>query len=130
LLNPIAKLVIELGKRDKQRLISLWEEINAEQRRSLLDFAEFLSQRATAQIAGAEVEQKSQPQQIDRPENENIINAIKRLRATYPMLNTDELLDGTSTLMTQHIVHGRDAVTVIDDLEALFDKHFQKYLQS
>jgi len=45
-------------------------------------------------------------------------------------LNTDVLLNETSSLMTQHIVQGRDAVEVIDDLETLFDQHYQNYLQS
>jgi hypothetical protein len=37
------------------------------------------------------------------------------------------LLDQASSLMTQHLVHGRNAVDVIDELEGLFVEHFQRW---
>jgi len=113
-----------------QRLTNLLEGMSLQQKRSLLDYAEFLKQKSSAIEQVPEPEEKLQPQHTLRPENENIINAIKRLRATYHMLNTDSLLNETSSLMTQHIVHGREASDVIDELEILFDYHFNKYLES
>ncbi len=117
-----------------RQLAGLFQKLSAESQQSLLDFGEFLLQRESAvevsdESAGND-EQKHQPLHHPRPDDENIINAIKRMRATYFMLNTDELLNETSSLMTQHIVHGREASAVIDELESLFESHYQKYLQS
>lgn len=115
-----------------KKFIAIFNKLSADSQQSVQDFAEFLSQRDCAKQPSvpAEPDQKQQPLHQPRPENENIINAIKRMRATYFMLNTDELLNSTSALMTQHIVHGRAADEVIDELEALFESHYQKYLQS
>ena len=113
-----------------QRLTRLMEGMSHEHKRSLVDYAEFLKQKTQQLTQNVDPQEKLQPLPHPRPEGENIINAIKRLRATYHMLNTDSLLDETSSLMTQHIVHGRAAIDVIDDLETLFEQHFQKYLQS
>ncbi len=117
-----------------RQIAGLFQKLSAESQQSLLDFGEFLLQRESADETSGEpavdAGQKHQPLHHPRPDDENIINAIKRMRATYFMLNTDELLNETSSLMTQHIVHGREASAVIDDLEALFESHYQKYLQS
>jgi len=115
-----------------KKLIAIFDTLSTDSQQSVLDYAEFLSQRDCAIQSSVpdEPDQKQQPVHKPRPENENIINAIKRMRATYFMLNTDELLNSTSALMTQHIVHGRAADEVIDELEALFESHYQKYLQS
>ncbi len=116
----------------RKQLLDLFQGLSADDRRSLVDYAEFLSSRAQQSAAESSLapQQKQQPLHQPKPENENLINAIKRMRATYFMLNTDELLNETSSLMTQHIVHGRAADEVISDLEALFESHYQKYLQS
>jgi len=113
-----------------QRLTRLMDGMSHEHKRSLIDYAEFLRQKSQQVTSDLESQEKLQPRAQPRPEKENIINAIKRLRTTFHMLNTDSLLDETSSLMTQHIVQGRAAVEVIDDLEILFEQHFQKYLQS
>jgi len=113
-----------------QRLTHLMEGMSHEHKRSLVDFAEYLKQKSQQPSQKLEPEEKLKPLVQPRPDEENIINAIKRLRASFFMLNTDVLLNETSSLMTQHIVQGRDAVEVIDDLETLFDQHYQNYLQS
>ena len=46
------------------------------------------------------------------------------------MLDTDGLLNETSSLMTQFMLQGRDASEVIDDLEQLFKDHYDKYRES
>ena len=40
------------------------------------------------------------------------------------MLQRRALLDETSMLMTQHILGGRGAVEIIDELELLFRRHY------
>jgi len=121
-----------MGKNEKQQLLGLWESLTAEGKSSLLDFAEFLAHKSSASFADIELAAgaKKQPVIIPRPDTENVINALKRLRTSYSMLNTDGLLNEASSLMTQFMVHGRDSVSVIDDLEALFESHYQKYLES
>ena len=42
------------------------------------------------------------------------------------MLDARAMLNKTSDLLTQHIVQGRDAVVVIDDLEILFRSHYEQ----
>ncbi|MDJ0833118.1 MAG: DUF2281 domain-containing protein [Gammaproteobacteria bacterium] len=111
----------------KQRLSKLLEQMNPEQQQSLLDYAEFLLQKSAAAESS---ESKQQPLEQPRPQQENVVAAIKRLRASYFMLNTDDLLNETSSLMAEFMIQGRDASAVIDDLEQLFDNHYQKYLQS
>jgi hypothetical protein len=114
---------------DRKRLVSLFDEMDEAARVSLLDFAEYLYQRGRAAQQSVEPI-KHEPLDHPRPRNENVINAIKRLRASYFMLNTDPLLNETSSLMAQFMLQGRDAEAVIDDLEAVFAKHYDSYLQS
>ena len=97
------------------------------QRDSLLDYARFLNQQADEHVPESDRE-KQQPLDHPRPEQENVVNAIKRLRASYFMLNADELLNEASALMAQFVVQGRPAAEVIDDLEDLFSDHYRKYL--
>ncbi len=110
-----------------QRLSKLLQAMSPEQQQSLLDYAEFLLHKSAADESP---QQKHQPLEHPRPQDENVVAAIKRLRASYFMLNTDDLLNETSALMAQFMIQGREADAVIEELEDLFDNHYQKYLQS
>jgi hypothetical protein len=44
------------------------------------------------------------------------------------MLERDKMLDDTSSLMMAHVIQGRAAHSVIDDLEELFEQYYQRYL--
>jgi len=72
-------------------------------------------------------DEASSPVIIPRSENETIVGAIRRLSASYPMLEKSKLLHEANALMTEHIMQGRDVDAVIDELEALFAKHYEKY---
>jgi len=85
----------------------------------LVDYAEFLSSRHNT-----EVKEMSSPGNIPRPEKESVVIAVKRLKATYPMLNADKLLDQTASLVSQNLLQGRDAVEVIDELEIVFKNQY------
>jgi len=95
--------------------------MNPEAQRSLLDFAAFLTTRAEPE----EVVPLTL-QNIPRPDNESVVKAIKRLVATYPMLDRSEMLNETSALMTEHVMQGRDATEVIDDLETVFRTQYER----
>ena len=103
----------------EKQLLSLVRRLPKAQAGQLLEFAEFLADRH------APVETATDPLSIPRPAEENVIKAIQRLSATYPMLNRAKLLDEASHLMTQHVIQGRAAVEVIDELEVLFRRHYE-----
>jgi hypothetical protein len=114
----------------EKRLTGILRKLPAAQAGTLLEFAEFLLMRHGA---GGRVEGKTAsameipaPVEIPRPAEETVVKAVRRLRATYPMLDARKLLNQTSELMTQHIVQGREAIEVIEELEILFRSHYEK----
>lgn len=88
---------------------------------ALLDYAEYLAQRHPL----PQVNQT--PVDIQRPDQESVVGAIKRLSQTYPMLDRQSLLHETSAFMMQHMVQGRGSVEVIDDMEIYFEEQYQQY---
>ncbi len=109
-----------------ERLLAVYRALDEAGRRSLLDFAEFLRQRAggEAEAAPAEAVAVPPPRDIPRPAGESVVRAIRRLAETYPMLDRGAMLNETSALMAQHVMQGRPAAEVIDELEALFRRHY------
>jgi hypothetical protein len=111
---------------DEQNLLELYRSLADEDRHGLVAFAEFLQQRRQQAGDGSEGETlAAEPMDIPRPESETVIAAIRRLSATYPMLNRDELLHETSELMSAHVMQGRSANAVIDELEVVFRRKFE-----
>lgn len=114
----------------EKRLAEIVARLPAAQADALLEFAEFLLIRhgstgaeTTPGITAAEI---PTPLDIPRPTEESVVKAVKRLRATYPMLDARKLLNETSSLMTQHVMQGRDKIEVIEELEILFRTHYEK----
>ncbi len=93
-------------------------------RRMLLEYARFLRPRHARPVADAE------PLDIARPTSESVVAAIRRLSATYPMIEADELLHGAADLMAAHVTGGRPAAAVIDDLEALFSRRYAAWREA
>jgi hypothetical protein len=108
-------------RKTEKRLREIFGELPEPQAAALLEYAEFLA----ARHAGPKP--SSVPLDIPRPEKESVIKAIKRLGATYPMLDRSKMLNETSVLMTQHVISGRGAEEVIDELEALFRRQYEKF---
>jgi hypothetical protein len=107
---------------EEEKLLALFEKLDSGQRQTLIDFAGFLATRATQ-------DGDSEPAQvlpIARPDTETVVMAIKRLTQTYPMLDRRKLFGDTSKFVAQHALEGRLAVEVIDELEIVFAKHFEK----
>ena len=69
-----------------------------------------------------------QPEKIERPEQERVVDALKRLSATYPMLEKKHLLDKASELVAQHVMFGKPAKQVIDETEAIFAAAYEKFV--
>ncbi len=105
-------------------LRKIFDTLDEERQRSLLDFAEFLQSRGD--LKPVEI---GEPLDIPRPEDETVVGAIKRLKQTYPMIDSMAVFSEASSLMTDHMVSGRDRVEVIDEMQALFQQAYEKLLQ-
>jgi hypothetical protein len=112
---------------DEKQLIKLFKQLAPSERETLLAFAEFLSSRSPKLTAPGP---KPTPRHIPRPKEESVVAAIKRLSETYHMLDKPKLLNETSALMTQHIMQGRDLEEVIDEMEDIFRRHYEDWVNS
>lgn len=110
----------------EKKLLKYYSSLSPEQRVTLLQFAEFLAEKESQQISA--VEEIPEPVLKERPDKETVVAAIKRLTASYPMLDRDKLFSATSTLMTRHVMQGEEARLIIDELELLFQKSYQQLL--
>ena len=108
-------------------MLTLFSELNDAQRQTVLAFAEFLLAREGRATPTREPPAVAQPESIPRPQNESVVAALKRLSSTYGMLNKSKLLNETSGLVAQHVMEGRDAVEVIDELEIIFRRQYERY---
>jgi hypothetical protein len=104
----------------QRELLALFKQLNAQGRESLLDYARFLAQQKGGQSEADSPAPALEPLGLPRPEEETVVAAIRRLSQNYPMLNKDELLHQASALMSAHVLQGRSAKEVIDELEQLF----------
>ncbi|MDH5387654.1 MAG: DUF2281 domain-containing protein [Gammaproteobacteria bacterium] len=110
--------------RNTKSLIEIFETLDAERQASLLDFAEFLQSKG-----GPVVKEVGEPIEIIRPDKETVVGAIKRLKQTYPMIDSMAVFSSASELMTEHMVKGRDAIEVIDEMEKIFEDFYSKMLK-
>jgi hypothetical protein len=108
-----------------QKIKRLLSQLDEAHQQAVFDFATFLVQQYSVDKPR---ETDREPAAIERPERETVIAAIKRLKKTYPMLDTDILLNDTSALMGQHILKGREASDVIDELQSIFQAKYERYL--
>lgn len=106
----------------EKKLLSFCRQLGPSDQEMLMAFAEFLANRKEET---APTETIPEPEPIPRPDSESVVAAIKRLTATYPMLDKPQLLNETSALMTKHVMQGMDVVEVVDELEALFQRFYQ-----
>ncbi len=111
---------------DERELLRLLRELNGQDRASVKAFVAFLHQREQEQLAGIEPD-VAEPKSIPRPEDETVMGAIKRLSESFYMLDRSQMLHETSGLMSEHLLQGRDAMEVIDELEDMFQRHFSNY---
>ena len=111
--------------KSSQSLVELYESMDDERKRSLCDFADFLYAQADPISKEVPV-----PDDVPRPETETVVGAVKRLKATYHMVESMSVFSAASVLMTDHMVKGRDIVEVIDEMEALFDKSYKELVEA
>lgn len=106
----------------EQRLLQYFKQLSASDQETLTAFAEFLSARTVKTPTVLAV-----PQLTPRPPKESVVAAIKRLSKSYDMLDKSKMLDETSALMTEHIMRGRAAAEVIDELEKAFSRRYEEF---
>lgn len=102
----------------------MFDAIDEEHRQILLDYAEFLSGKYPQSIRSF-----GEPVLIPRAEGESVVGAIKRLSKSYPMLDKKHMLHEVSGLMAEHVIKGRSAAEVIDELEIIFEQHYRKAVE-
>ena len=110
------------ANKQERQIIKLFKSLDETNKEAFIAFGEFLQARAASQNLDDQAVDivASEPVDIPRPEDESVIKAIKRLTATYPMVDKETILHPISNLMTSHIIQGRKAPEVIDDLQELF----------
>jgi hypothetical protein len=113
------------GPEPERRLVRSFRALAAAERDTLLAFAEFLVQRGATTPEPHRGPREPTP--VLRPSTESVVAAIKRLSKAYAMLDRGPMLNETSALMSAHVLQGRPASEVIDDLEALFARHYRDY---
>lgn len=109
--------------KSQNHLAGLYDGLSEEGKQALTDYAVFLSERYPQQE-----KVPAEPLNISRPDEESVIVAIRRLSETYPMLDGKALLHDTSSFMMQHIMKGKAAGEVIDELEVYFRQQYEVYL--
>ncbi|MDP2829058.1 MAG: hypothetical protein Q8O37_10685 [Sulfuricellaceae bacterium] len=114
-----------LSVEDKKAL-QLFRALDASQKQTAVSFMAFLA----TQASGQKSQEAIKPEPIAKPKEESVIKAIKRLRSSYPMLDQNQLFHVTSEKMMDHLMHGKTAPDVIDELEILFLQKYQVYLKA
>jgi hypothetical protein len=107
----------------EKRFLALLRRLPPEQLEHLVDYVEFLSQRHGLP------EETPEPIHTPRPREETVVQAIRRLCMSYPMIDRSVLFNETSILMAQHTMEGRAALEIIDELELLFRPHYHVLVQ-
>jgi len=113
----------------QQQLTELFQQLGAADQATLLAFAAFLASRAPIRTVAVRAEPEELPEalMIERPRQESIVGALKRLSKSYPMLNKAEMLSATSELVATSLMQGSDPVGVIDELEKIFSAHYEQF---
>ena len=108
-------------------LDSLMSKLNGDQQQSIIDYANFLVHQSKTSVLDGVV---ASPYLIGRPTQETVAEAIDRLKRSYFMLDTDDLLNDVATLMGKHILRGLEAPVVIDELELCFQSYYRKTIDN
>jgi len=108
----------------EKKLLLIFKKLATAEQENLQAYGEFLLVRHRVTTP----QPVPEPQHIPRSENESVVAAIKRLSASYSMLDKPKLLNESSVLMTQHVMQGRAVDDVIEELETLFARFYQELL--
>ena len=107
-------------KASAQSIASIFDDLPEKDQTTLFEFAEFLKSRVSEPASKI-----TEPLGIVRPDDESVVAAIKRLKQNYPMISQKVLLNEISEFMMQHMMQGKLAKDVIDEMEILFETKFK-----
>jgi hypothetical protein len=100
-------------------LAKLFDALDERDRGTLFALAEHLAARgASAPLA---------PVITLRPEGETVMQAVRRLNRSYPMLERRTLMQPVGALVSAHMLDGRPAADTIDALETLFAARYREH---
>lgn len=119
----------------EKRLLAALERLPEAAQQSVAQYAEFLVQQNGGEVGDggplaaepAPPAEPEAPQPVAPDPDEGPVKAIKRLRATYPMLERRKLLDETSQLISKRYLQDKPEGEVIAELEELFQRHYEHY---
>lgn len=111
------------GNERREALLAAFEHLDVRQQDMLMEFAATLAARVDVPAPAA-----MRPER--RPAEESVVAAIKRLTRVYPAAERRRLMGPVSLLMAQHALQDRAAADVIDELEAVFERHHAKTARS
>ncbi|KPV41109.1 hypothetical protein AN478_04165 [Thiohalorhabdus denitrificans] len=119
---------------NEKRILEALERLPAEQQKQLVDYAEFLVGRAGGEPGAGEADaaapgEPESPRSVEKDPEEGPVQAIKRLRHTYPMLERSKLLDETTSIMAKRYLQDKPESEVIEELEEVFERHYRGYLR-
>ncbi len=120
-----------MDQQQQEKLLGVFEKLSPADRDTATSFAEFLLSRSGSGVTVSPSPPAArvaipEPEPIPRPAEERVVAAVKRLSKTYFMLDKSKMLGATSDLVTQHILQGREAAEVIDELEQVFSDQYQQ----
>ena len=120
-----------MDQQQQEKILDVFERLSAADRDAATSFAEFLLSRSATRVTtsppvAAVSTAIPEPEPLPRPAEERVVAAVKRLSKTYFMLDKSKMLGATSDLVTQHIMHGREAAEIIDELEQVFTDQYQQ----
>lgn len=107
------------------KLLKNFRQLDDARQQACLDYVMFL----TSQQNKENTPVLQQPIESPKAENETVIGAIKRLSDSYPMLERDKMLEPVNQLMNEHLLHGKDTLSVIEQIELLFKQQYEVYCQ-
>jgi hypothetical protein len=117
----------------QEKLLHAFNRLSLIDQQAVAAFSEFLVARSgkAFELPASPPQRQAdaavpEPLDIPRPEEERVVAAVKRLSRTYHMLDKARMLGVTSDLVTQHVVQGREAAGVIDELEQTFRQEYQR----
>lgn len=114
----------------EKQLVNHFKKLNEENQKTLMAFAKFLSAEQKETVLVDAPTSPEPKKDLPIPEGERVVAAMKRLSATYSMINKTDLLDKSSQLMSEHMLYGKPGEEVIETLELLFEEHYKKYCDS
>ncbi|MEO5333136.1 MAG: hypothetical protein H7839_14035 [Magnetococcus sp. YQC-5] len=122
-------MMMGLGDRDKKQLLAVWRQLSSEDRRNVLNFAQFLASRQDQEKPTAPTVPDT-PLPIPRPPVETAVAGLKRMKKTYPMIEADEGVLAEASRILMGKVMGISDADIVNQLETFFAERYRIWSSS